>query len=321
MSDPPSQSSTSEFYDAYFLSTRKVIPEMLLLFEKYETHVTWATVGMLFHSSKDELLENAPALKPTYLAPELSAYHFIEQGGIGENEKSDPFHFAPSLIRQIGATPHQEIGTHTYAHFYCNEAGQQVEQFRDDLRSAKRVANKKGFDLQSLVFPRNQFNDEYLKVCFEEGITAVRSNPMDWFWHIDSALDESWWKRLNRGLDAYFPIGKKNTYPLASIQVRPGYPVCIPASRLLRPYRPKEFVLNDLKIQRIESEMTRAAQQGEVYHLWWHPHNFGNYPMESLAGLTQLLNHYQILSKKYGMESCTMGELARKLIASEARPG
>lgn len=300
-------------YAKYFLNTRKVIPEMLELFKKYEVHVTWAAVGMLLHESKKALLANAPAVRPSYKDQELSAYHYIETIGIGEGEESDPFHFAPTLVKQILSTAYQELGTHTFAHYYCNEDGQTIEQFQEDLRAAKRVAKNYGHELRSLVFPRNQFNDDYLKVCFEEGITAVRSNPLDWFWKIDSTQNESYWKRLNRGLDAYFSIGKKNTYSLNSLSTRKGFPVCLPASRLLRPYNPKEFILNDLKINRIKSEMTRAALQGEVYHLWWHPHNFGNYPEQSMKGLTMILEHFAYCCDRWNMQSLNMGEITSVL--------
>jgi Polysaccharide deacetylase len=299
-------------YKNYFLNTRQVIPEMLRLFETYETHVTWATVGLLFHQDKTEVFHTAPAagLRPSYKQEKLSAYTYMTSAGIGENELDDPFHFAPSLIHRIAETPHQELGTHTYAHYYCNEEGQTVEQFSADLKAAQRIAQKHGVVLKSLVFPRNQFNDAYLKVCFNEGITSVRSNPLDWFWHIDSTQNESPWKRLNRGLDAYFPIGKKNTYAPNTLTARAGYPLCIPASRLLRPYRPGEGVLNRMKIVRIQSEMERAARHQEVYHLWWHPHNFGNFPEESLKSLEQILQHYQRCQSKAGMISLNMGELA-----------
>lgn len=283
---------------------------MLALFEKYGIHVTWATVGMLFHGSRETLLQNAPVARPSYNEGKLSAYNYISDMGIGQDESEDPFHFAPSLIQKIVQTPFQELGTHTFAHYYCNEAGQTVDQFRQDLKAAQRAAGNFGPPLKSLVFPRNQFNDAYLKVCFEEGITSVRSNPMDWFWHIESTQRESAWKRLNRGLDAYLPVGRKNTYKIDSIEVRRGLPVCLPASRLLRPYRPKELFLNSMKIARIKSEMTRAAQQGEVYHVWWHPHNFGWYPEESMVGLNKILNHYSYCREKWKMNSANMGELA-----------
>lgn len=59
--------------------------------------------------------------------------------------------------------------------------------------------------------------------------------------------------------------------------------------------------------------MTRAAQRGEVYHLWWHPHNFGNYPHQSMEGLTRILNHYDHLKARHAMQSCTMSELVQKM--------
>ena len=300
-----------EQYRQYFLNTRDVIPKMLTLFEQHQVHVTWATVGILLHDSKRDLLQNAPQVKPTYDQQQLSAYRFIESTGIGNNEEEDPLHFAPSLVKQIISTPHQELGTHTFAHYYCNEAGQTLDQFREDIRAAKRVAATRGIELRSLVFPRNQFNDQYLRACYEEGITSVRSNPLDWFWKIDSTQSESMWKRLNRGADAYWPVGKRNTYQLGSLPVSEGLPLCIPASRLLRPYNPKEFFLNTMKIDRIKSEMSRAAERGEVYHLWWHPHNFGSYPEQSMAGLRSILEHYSACKKKWNMSSASMSELTQ----------
>jgi peptidoglycan/xylan/chitin deacetylase (PgdA/CDA1 family) len=302
-----------ENYQEYFLNTRAVIPEMLNLFKKYEIHATWATVGMLMNNSKTELLANAPEEKPTYLTTKLSAYNYIDTKGIGENETRDPFHFAASLVQKIIDTPNQELASHTYSHFYCNEKGQTVDQFRADLQSAQYASRKFGKTLASLVFPRNQFNDQYLKVCFEEGITAVRSNPVDWFWRIESTQDESRWKRLNRGMDAYFQIGKKNTYTIGSVITRNDFPVCLPASRLLRPYNPNEYFLNGLKLRRIREEIEKAAKSGEIYHLWWHPHNFGNHPTQSLEGLEDILRHFWICREKWRIRSLNMNEVSNHI--------
>lgn len=300
-------------YRQYFLNTRKVIPAMLELFRKYEVHVTWAGVGLLFHENKSQLLADAPAAKPTYTNQKLSAYHFIDKGGLGEDETSDPLHYGFTLLKQIQQTPHQEIASHTFGHYYCNEAGQTPEQFRHDLLAAQKAASRLGVTLQSLVFPRNQFNDEYLKVCYEAGFTSVRSNPKDWFWEIKSAVNEPWWKRLNRGADAYLPIGKPTTFAWNQIEVRSGYPVCIPASRLLRPYRPKELFLNAMKINRVKRELTQAAKSNELYHIWWHPHNFGRYPEPSLNHLEKILITFSELRATYGIQSLTMAEVTEKL--------
>jgi hypothetical protein len=58
------------------------------------------------------------------------------------------------------------------------------------------------------------------------------------------------------------------------------------------------------------NEMTYAAKNNEIYHLWWHPHNFGVDTSENMKNLTSLLKHYQFLHSKYGFTSLTMQEAA-----------
>ena len=303
----------------YFLNTRQVIPRLLNCFEHYQVHATWAAVGLLLHENRQQLEANIPPLKPTYLHRELSAYHYLEKYGIGCHEADDPFHYAHTLVKQILATPGQELGSHTFAHYYCNEVGQTPEQFRADLQAAKKASARYGITPRSLVFPRNQFKNTYLKVCAEEGFTAVRSNPPVWFWNIRTR-SETRWKRFNRGLDAYLPLRKPAVYRLQDISVHQSLPVCLPASRLLRPYRPEELFLNRLKIMRICSEMQYAAKTDKVYHLWWHPHNFGWHPDKNMEGLTCILENFMLLNKQFGMISLNMGELADTIITQYARP-
>ena len=82
------------------------------------------------------------------------------------------------------------------------------------------------------------------------------------------------------------------------------------ASRFLRPYYTREKMLQSLKIKRIKDEMSFAAKKGNCYHLWWHPHNFGDNVDANLAALIELLEHYQRLNKKYYFQSYNMNELA-----------
>lgn len=296
----------------YFLKTRELIPKMLALFEKYGVHVSWATVGLLMHENKEALSQTMPADRPSYQQQNLSAYQFMSEIGIGDDEEEDPFHYAHTLVAQIEGFKGQELASHSYAHYYCNEAGQTLAQFQSDCQAISSAAKNYGKELKSLVFPRNQFNEAYLSVCANEGIEIIRSNPVDWWWQISSTQNESLWRRLNRGLDAYFNIGGKTSYGLQDIKKRNGV-YLLPASRLLRPFNPKEFVLNTKKINRIKKEMTLAAKNGEFYHLWWHPHNFGGFPSENMKGFIQLLEHYQYLNETYLMESLNMGEIANKL--------
>ncbi|MGI9421325.1 MAG: hypothetical protein ACR2RA_26145, partial [Geminicoccaceae bacterium] len=108
--------------------TREAIPRMLDQFAHHHVHATWATVGFLFFDEKDELLAHLPSLKPSYQNQHLSPYRHLES--IGPNEKKDPYHYGRSLLRRIGACPGQEIGTHTFSHYYCLEEGQTIDEFR-----------------------------------------------------------------------------------------------------------------------------------------------------------------------------------------------
>ena len=63
--------------------------------------------------------------------------------------------------------------------------------------------------------------------------------------------------------------------------------------------------------------MRKAARKETVYHLWWHPHNFGSNQAENLANLEKLLKHFKELNLKYGMASLTMSEISN-LVKGEA---
>ena len=65
-----------------------------------------------------------------------------------------------------------------------------------------------------------------------------------------------------------------------------------------------------LRLHRIKRDLTEAAKNGLLYHLWWHPHNFGVNTAANLAFLRKILEHYRSLHDLYGIESLNMGEMA-----------
>lgn len=301
-------------YHQYFINTREiVIPGMLQLFEAYGVHCTWATVGALMHHNKKEFEQNLPKVWPNYVNSHLGMRQYLSQIGVGEYEEKDPYHFAPSLVKKIVATPGQELATHTFAHYFCNEAGQTINAFTADLNAAISVQQKNWNSTPvSIVFPRNQFGLEHIRACKAAGITNIRSNPKVWWWKVSTQAEETRILRLMRGGDAYFKLGGPFSYPIKNIKKIEGV-WALPASRLLRAYHPKVKQLEKRRMQRILDEMTYAAKHGEVYHLWWHPHNFGWYPHENLKALEKLLAHFMHLKNTYGMTSLTMNETVNEL--------
>ena len=279
----------------YFENTRKVIPQILQLFEDYEISCTWATVGMLFNENWDEWNQNIPQILPNYNNPELSAYAY---GKEIQSRETEAMCFAPDLIKKINNTPFQEIGTHTYSHYYCLEPGQNKDSFKADLIKNLELANKKDIELKSLVFPRNQINADYLRICEDLGILNIRSNPNVWYWQ--NTNKGSLLQKVFRTGDAYLGTNSKSyLYTFNDHQLTQK------SSRLLRPYS-KVKILNSLKIKRIISEMRTAAKNKEVYHLWWHPHNFGSNSFQNLNDLKLILENFNTLRLKYGFSSFNM---------------
>jgi hypothetical protein len=63
-------------------------------------------------------------------------------------------------------------------------------------------------------------------------------------------------------------------------------------------------------LRRIKKAMTHAAKNKLMFHLWWHPHNFGINQDENFAFLQKILEHYKVLNLKYQFHSLNMIELA-----------
>jgi peptidoglycan/xylan/chitin deacetylase (PgdA/CDA1 family) len=288
---------------SYFRNTRHAIPKMLDLFNQFNMHVTWATVGMLFAENWEEWEENNPVHKPEYLNQNVNPYRLKEI--YGTKKEWEYCFFAPDLVKQIINSENQELASHTYSHYFCQEEGQDSTSFNADLEVAVTLAKRFNVDLKSLVFPRNQIRLDYLKICKQHGIDVVRSNPIDWYWN--ETGKETLMKKVFRTGDAFIPLGSKKSYKLSAINTEDV--LQLKASRFLRPYSSKS-ILNNLRLQRILTEMEFAATHKQNYHLWWHPHNFGMYPQESLADLKIILNKYQELHLQYGMQSLTMKEIS-----------
>lgn len=299
----------TESRQKYFRNTIEAIPKMLEIFAKNEIHATWATVGMLYRENEKEWFDHQPRLLPTFTNPRVSAYEWIGQHGF--HGEKDPFHFAPALIELIRNTANQEIGTHTYAHYFCLEKGQTPEQFEADLEMACQTALEKGVRIRSLVFPRNQFNRAYLGICTQAGITSIRSSPDIWYWA--PATGSTFMKKLFRAGDAYLKFQPIKAVFLQDIKIEEGIPLSLPATRLYRPWQPGQPLQNKLKMRRILKEMTEAAKKSAYYHLWWHPHNFGDNPRECLNELNLLVQHFNKLKEKYNIKSLTMEETAEMI--------
>jgi hypothetical protein len=293
-------------YGRNILGGRRAIPRMLDLFAERAVGATWATVGFVFCGSKDELVAVLPGLRPRYSDPRLSPYDALSS--VGKDEAADPYSFGQSLVRRIKQYDRQELGTHTLSHFYCLEEGGTPDAFAADLDAAKAMAATSGVTLKSIVFPRNQICRDHLRVARARGLIAFRGNPRVWFHRACPEAEQTFPKRALRLADTYVPAAGHHVHEPEEAEGM----VDVPASRFLRPVRGVWY--ERFQFDRIVGEMTAAAKARKLFHLWWHPHNFGADPDANLSFLKRILDVYASLQDRFGMRSLNMSEVAEGVL-------
>lgn len=286
-----------------------VIDRLLALFQKYDIHCTWATVGMLFHYDLKSCKNKLPIVIPKYKNNKLSSYNHLNE--ISSNNFVI-YYSGIASIKKISLVPNQEIATHTYSHFYCLEEGSSVDAFSKDLEMAVNISKKNGFETKSIVFPRNQYDKSFLEICSKMGIKAYRGTELSWVQRSRNQNELKIMHRVIRFIDSYLNLTGPNIYK--QLETNNQQLINIPASFFLRPFNHKLSCFESLKIRRIKNSMLRAAREGSLFHLWWHPHNFGKNLEENMIQLESILIYYSELKYEYGMLSKTMNEVANEYI-------
>ena len=117
------------------------------------------------------------------------------------------------------------------------------------------------------MFPRNQEN--HVEILREAGIRQWRSNPDSWYW--DTSRPTTTVTRCLRAADGFMPWPRRGVRAThgsqrASHFVRLGLPDAAWALHRNRLVRDARHLRDD-----------------EVLHLWWHPHNLGAAPSETIV--------------------------------------
>jgi hypothetical protein len=291
---------TIEQYGQNVRNVSQVIPRLLQLFQRYGIHATFGVVGGMYHRSYDEFrhyIKDADRL-PHYQTMAFSPY--TPECAAKMKEHPELF-FQPDLIRLVREAG-QEIGTHTYSHYYVDVPGIDSATFEYDIQQAVAIAKEQGDVPRSIIFPRNQeMPDEFRKILRENGIVCYRSNrsPMD-------NRTEAW-VRIYRLAATYLPICDRTCEPVLK-----GGLLAIPASHFLR-HSYRNRLIDCLQVSNVKRGMRSAAKRNRLYHLWWHPHNFGTDMEYNLANLEEILKYFVQLREQYGFTSASMGVLAEIL--------
>jgi peptidoglycan/xylan/chitin deacetylase (PgdA/CDA1 family) len=304
-------------YDANVLGVYQVVPGLLALFQEFGISATWATVGMVCANSTTDAEHYAPGRAPGYKRSSLALQ--LRGPSRPEHEK---FYFAPQLVRAIAECPGQEVASHTFSHYYCLEEGQTIEDFELDLVAAIRILNKLGIRVQSIAFPRNQINPSYLSVLKKHGIIAYRGSDFGWMNSPGAtSVQRAWAKRATRLADAYVPLSGDNTFSWSDVS-RPDGLCNVRGSRYFRPHLPGSRLLEQKRLNRIIAGIESAARSGRLFHLWFHPEDFGRHIDENLRNMRLILEAFEENRRAYGLQSlsmCRVAETVQQTTVMQAR--
>jgi hypothetical protein len=293
-------------YRPNILGARQAIPALLQLFARYNIAATWATVGLLMAKDKSEMLAALDSASATTAGtdPHHRALASYLSDQVGTDALSDPLHFGGDLVQQIIEAERQELASHTLSHYCCLAPGATAAGFRGDMTAAIELFRQWDLHPKSLVCARNQLVAGHLAELPALGIHNFRGNPSHPLYRERASHALTRRIRALRLADSLLPLTRPGAADLGDT---PGL-INVPGSRFLRPWSPGWAALYPLHLHRISGEMTAAAQQGQDYHLWWHPHNFGLHGQRQLHNLEQLLKHQRALSQRYNWRSANMRE-------------
>ena len=269
---------------------REVVPALLRLFRSYEIRATWATVGAIGCTDWEEYFRRAPQ-PPDYKSVSLKVkpeYAALDPDG--------RLHFAPHLIEQIVGTPGQELGSHTFSHLYLREEGITAQDVAADLAAASALFRERfGVEPVSLVFPRNQA--AFTETVSAAGIKIWRGNPGPWYYECEDSRHNGPLPRAMKLLDGINPL-RRQAAPLQGDMTR--------ATMFLRLGLPP--LLWAAHRKRIENELN-ALRSGEIFHLWFHPHNVSPDMTLHLARVEQALELISQARERGTLTSRTMADL------------
>lgn len=298
-----------EKYGGRIRGERSAIPRMLDVFSRYGIHATWGIVGMAMAHNKSELCALLPRseFRPQYANTRLSSYVHLDTASI---EEADVHYFGSDLVQKIATTRFQEIGNHTFSHYYCLEPQEQKSvSLRADFDAHAKISEMYEIKTTSLIFPRNQYDTEALEIAKEKGVVAYRGNEDHILYRTRNDDSQLLLIRAFRLLDHYINLSGYHTYPLP--RKNANVPINIPASRFFRPWSSLLAPFESLRLHRIKRAMTYAAEHNEIFHLWWHPHNVSIDQEKNFNNLKIILDHYTFLKEKYNMSSASMSDITK----------
>jgi peptidoglycan/xylan/chitin deacetylase (PgdA/CDA1 family) len=228
-------------------------------------------------------------------------------------EFGDRIWYAPDLVEAIrSASPAHDIGSHGFAHRYF--PGTRRERLREDLQAARHVHETYGLPFTSFVFPRNEV--AHLDLLAEAGLEVFRALEAGWHMSVRRRIGRLPGRAANLA-DKLLPIAPSVVEPT----LQPSGLVALPGSMLFVGRNGlRRLVHPELIERKARLGLRRAAREGRIFHLWFHPANFYYDTDVQLGMLEKILDEACAMRDRAELEIRTMASYARRDAGRRGEP-
>lgn len=287
------------FEEAY-RRTPSVVRELCSLFETYEIPATWAVVAHLFEDCGGE--HDCTRVDLDWIDDWYGSLPC-------RNGVDQELWYAPEILDTIrSCSVPQEVGLHGYSHLILGADGCSREVVRREVNAAIDALNAQGISPSSFVFPRNDIG--HLNVLADAGIEVIRG------------VDDIWFEKqdLPRTIRKPFRFANEALSwapPVVTPRKRNGV-IEIPGSQVFRPFHGGwQFAPERTRVARAKKGLEAAAETGQIFHLRFHPFDFGFEPDRMLEFFEQVLEYVTTLQRRGELSVRTLSEIARRYQARE----
>ncbi len=297
------EESNKDSYLPLFEKTREVVKRLVDVFDKYEIPATWAMVGRLIEDSDNLSIFSKMKIEDYY--PSLTSKKIYEDSIL--NNESNSYVLAKEFMDQVmNAKVIHEIGTHSYHHILFGKIPKSDKYLVEkDVEGAKGILKKYGIDCQSVVFPRNLIG--HLDVFQKNGINCYRGPDKFWFDRMPNAI-----KKPISLLNTFLPISPT----VVDAENKNGM-VNIPGSLFFRitHFGIKKNVPFSILEKKAIKGLQQASSQGKIFHLWFHPFNFGYKMDEHFNAFEKVLKEAKRLRDIGKIETQTMKTIKDEVLS------
>jgi len=270
--------NVEQFEEAY-RNTPEVIDRLCDLFDEYEIPATWAVVSHLLEDCNGDHGNRTP---PNFKWVDDWFGELPCESGMDED-----LWYAPWLIDRIqNCETEQEIGLHGATHMQLGADGCSRQHAEEEVEAAVETLRAFGVEPETFVFPRNDIG--HVDVLHEHEIRVYRG------------IDARWYERSSVP-NAVKPVLRfadevaRGTPPVVRPVERNGI-IEIPGSQVFRPsHGGWQYPPGRSSVVRAKKGVKAAARKRGVFHLWFHPFNFGHNIDTDIGRLEEVLSFVQEL--------------------------